>query len=156
MELEEEKGKEKKPWLFQPGQSGNPIKYTPDVVDKSLEYLQKWESLGDKVPSVIGLAVYLGRSRSTLYKWKEEEGKEEFKEIMELINTHQERTAWNKGLSGDFNARLTVLLLQNHGYSERQDFNHGGQEGSPPIKTKHVIEIVHADTGNKNTDTGED
>jgi hypothetical protein len=96
-----------------------PTHYSDEIVRKAAQYLIDYEDLGHAVPSVSGLSIYLGRPRSTIYQWASEEGKEEFLDILEQINAHQENVALSKGLKGDFNATIVKLLLGKHGYSDK-------------------------------------
>ena len=49
---------------------GRPSEYTDEVVKKSIYYLADgYKELGDIVPSVAGLACFLGKSRRVMYDW---------------------------------------------------------------------------------------
>ena len=81
------------------------------------------------VPSVVGLAVYLNVSKSTLYKWAEE-GRGTFSDTLELCNDKQHSMLMSKGLTGKFNSTITKLMLANHGHSEKTstDITSGGEK----------------------------
>lgn len=110
---------------------GRPTKYSAKVVEQTARYLQHYASYGDVVPSVVGLCSVLGVSRSTLYRWASEEGKEDFRDMLEAINEAQERAALNGGLSNDMNATIVKLILAKHGYSDKSQLEHSGLDGGP-------------------------
>lgn len=110
---------------------GRPSHYSDEIARKSRQYLQTYEELGDAVPSIAGLAIYLERSRSTLYEWSKQEDKKEFADILDTIVATQERVALSKGLKGDFNATIVKLLLGKHGYHEKVDQEVTGSGGGP-------------------------
>ena len=61
--------------------TGRPTDYTPALISRSYEYLKQFDNLSadDKeiIPSHAGLSDYIGISRSYMYKWAKEKGKEE-------------------------------------------------------------------------------
>ena len=106
--------------------AGIPTDYTPELVEKAKDYVANYTSYGDEIPSISGLSIYLGKSRGCINRWGSEEGKEEFKDILEEILSKQENVLINKGLTGDFNSNITKLVLGKHGYSDKQDLNATG------------------------------
>lgn len=117
---------------------GRPSKYTPEMVDKALDYLQNFHKHDDLIPSAAGLGFVLGVAKSTIYKWAEE--KPDFSDALALINQAQEKFLLRGGLSGDFNATIAKLALANHSYSDKQevaqDITSKGKEiGSLPMHT---------------------
>ncbi|GKX40439.1 hypothetical protein SOASR014_41780 [Pectobacterium carotovorum subsp. carotovorum] len=107
---------------------GRPSKFA-DSLAKAKEYLMGgYEAVGDVVPSVAGLACYLGISRSTAQEYAKED--KEFSGTLEAIKTMQENKLINKGLTGDFNPTITKLMLANHGYSEKQEVDHTSSDGT--------------------------
>ncbi|WP_166506701.1 DNA-packaging protein [Sodalis glossinidius] len=115
----------------------------PSELAQSLEkakayLLGDYEKLGDVVPSVAGLACYLGISRSTAQEYAKEN--EEFSGTLEAIKTLQENRLINKGLTGDFNATITKLMLANHGYSDKQELT-GKDGGALQVETRPLSEI---------------
>lgn len=104
-----------------------PTKYTPELLDKARDYLDNWETLGDVLPSHVGLAIHLSLGKSTLYDWGKEKNKAEFSDILENLLCLQERELLNKGLLGGFNATLTKLVLSKHGYSDKQAIEYSGE-----------------------------
>lgn len=107
---------------------GRPSKFAESLV-KAKEYLMGgYETVGDVVPSVAGLACYLGVSRKTVYEWVKEST--ELSDTLEGILAMQENKLINKGLNGDFNPTITKLMLANHGYSEKQEVDHKSSDSS--------------------------
>lgn len=101
---------------------GRPTDYTPELVAKAKSYLAiEFDLLGHSVPSVAGLSVHLGKSRSTLYAWAKEADKKEFSDILEAILAKQEQISLAKGLNGEFNSTIVKLLLGKHGYSDKAE-----------------------------------
>ena len=103
--------------------AGRPTDYNKSILEKSNNYIENYKDHNDMIPSVEGLVRVLGIARSTAYRWADEEGKEEFKDILENLNAAQARTLINKGLSGEFNANITKLVLGKHGFSEKQSIS---------------------------------
>ncbi|CAK6616142.1 TPA: DNA-packaging protein [Providencia stuartii] len=107
---------------------GRPSKFAESLI-KAKEYLMGgYETVGDVVPSVAGLACYLGVSRSTVQQYAKEN--EDFSGTLEAIKTLQENRLINKGLIGEFNPTITKLMLANHGYSEKQEVDHKSSDSS--------------------------
>jgi len=100
--------------------------YTPEMEAKALEYI---EGGYDTVPSVVGLAVYLKVSKSTLYKWAED-GHGTISDTLEYCNDKQHALLVAKGLKNEFNSTITKLMMSNHGYSEKTstDITTGGEK----------------------------
>lgn len=111
-----------------------------DCLVKAKEYLLgDYETFGDVVPSVAGLACYLGKSREAMYEYAR--NNKDFSDTLESIKTMQENKLINKGLTGEFNATITKLMLSNHGYSEKQEIDHQSSDGSmTPKQTKDLTD----------------
>ena len=99
--------------------AGRPTKYSPELLEKCWEYLDRYEEVGDVIPSQVGLQVYVGISNATLNLWKNQEGKKEFSSILDEITCKQQQCLLNGGLSGDFNSTIAKLILTKHGYSDK-------------------------------------
>lgn len=120
--------------------AGRPSDYSEEILTKAREYLDSCQDENSRVvdmeneekgyqkyknklvvnlPSVAGLALYLGVARSTVYKWADEH--EEFSDILEDILAEQEKRLIENGLSGDYNPQITKLVLGKHGYHDKQD-----------------------------------
>lgn len=161
--------------------TGRPIEYNPKIIDKANEYLEfcideqyDWtKTNGDKsvsyehriivrLPSIEGLARYLGVARSTVYKWKEEYP--EFSDILEEILSEQADRLISNGLSGDYNPTISKLILTKHGYSDKQEITGAdGKDLMPtPILASFNVQAHDGDEENleaqaENTrDTGRD
>lgn len=107
---------------------GRPSKLA-ESIEKAKEYLMGgYETVGDVVPSVAGLACYLGISRSTAQEYAKDNT--EFSGTLEAIKTLQENKLINKGLVGDFNPTITKLMLANHGYSDKAEIDNKSSDGS--------------------------
>lgn len=117
---------------------GRPSKYNEETQAKAEEYLLTGYLDNEGViPSVAGLACYLGVSRSTIQDWRKEHP--DFNETIEAIDVKQEHIALNGGLSGKYNSTITKLVLANHGYSDRIEQSHTSPDGT---MTPTRIEIV--------------
>ncbi len=97
-----------------------PTKYNYDVLQKAKDYLRSYEKHNHPFPSIVGLSNVLGIAKSTISAWKNDEDKHEFSDTLEKIKDQQHLTLLNKGLSGEFNASITKLMLYNFGYSDKQ------------------------------------
>jgi len=99
---------------------GRPTKLDENSYQAADNYLYGgWESEGDTVPSIEGLAISLRVSRSTVKLWASQD--ERFSATVEGIKSLQARKLINSGLSGDFNSNITKLLLNNHGYTDKSE-----------------------------------
>lgn len=107
-------------------QLGRPSKLTDELMNKAQDYADfGYEEQGDAVPSVAGLAVYLGVGRSTIY-----DNKSAFSDILEQIAQKQEQKLINGGLLGGFNATIVKMMLTKHGYSDKQVVDNTSSDGS--------------------------
>ena len=114
-----------------------PTKYNDAILEKANAYLIEWKEEGDMIPSVEALAGYLSISRKTLYNWGDEH--DEFLHILEEVNRLQAKTLINNGLSGNFNANITKLVLGKHGYSEKKELS--GVDGKELLPS--TIQIIN-------------
>lgn len=129
--------------------AGRPTSYTKKLVKAAWEYVNDgWIAAGDKVPTVAGLACEIGVARETCHAWAKDDDKE-FSHILQAIAQKQERELVNNGLTGDFAAPITKMMLTKHGYSDKVEQDHTSSDGS---MKPQVIEIVAAK--NPNTATG--
>ena len=105
---------------------GRPTKYNAELQAQADAYLFNW-SERDAVPSRVGLCCYLGISKSTSYEW--EAAHRQFSDTLAAVDTLQEHTAVNKGITGEFNSTIVKLVLANHGYSDKvqQDVTSNGE-----------------------------
>lgn len=125
---------------------GRPSQYTPKIVKAAWEYANGgWIAAGDKVPSVAGLACVIGIRRETCHAWASDP-ENEFSNILKVIAEKQERELVNNGLTGDFVAPITKMMLTKHGYSDRVEQDHTSSDGSmspqKPVDEKLVAALV--------------
>lgn len=139
---------------------GRPTIYNEEILNKTKEYVANAEDeevqqltgmsvkgtelyknkLNVKIPTIEGLALYLGISRETVYAWEKE--KPEFSDIIAQLRAKQANALISKGLSGDYNPTIAKVLLSKHGYKEQteQDITSAG---------KPIIQIA-SEIANKN------
>lgn len=98
-----------------------PTKYCDEILEKTREYLDEWRTTGDMIPSIESLALHLKINRATVYDWKSHEDKVLFSDMLDEILILQQKELLNNGLSGEFNASITKLVLTKHGYSDKVD-----------------------------------
>jgi hypothetical protein len=121
--------------------AGRPSDYTPEIASAAWEYVNGgWMTVGDKVPSVAGLACEIGIHRDTCYSWAEDEDKE-FSDILKAIAQNQERQLINNGLDGTFNPPITKMMLSKHGYSDKVENDHTSSDGTMSPKPT-TIELI--------------
>ena len=112
--------------------AGRPTKYSQEMVDKAQAYLDgEYEQGGKVIPSLCGLARYLGIASSTLDAWGKDPEKAEFSGILSEILQEQQTLLLNNGLTGKFNSAITKLALGKHGYSDKSENTHQGPDGQP-------------------------
>ena len=83
------------------------------------------------LPTIEGLAYFLGISRDTIYDWCKEH--KEFSYIIEDLRAKQAQELINKGLSGDYNPTIAKVLLTKHGYREGIDQTTNDKDLPTPI-----------------------
>ena len=117
---------------------GRPTKYNATIQKKADEYIKNLP-MDEVVHTVEGLADYIDVARSTVYKWRDEI--DEFSDTLETILRKQAKTLINNGLTGEFNAPMTKMLMNvNHGYRERSEVDNLSSDGSmTPQKIERVI-----------------
>jgi hypothetical protein len=99
--------------------------------EKAEKYLLgDWQSRAVKnvIPSVAGLACYLGFSRETMYQWAEQCPK--WKSLLSSINTLQEVKIIDGTLRDGWNANFAKMLMVKHGYTEKQEIDHTSSDGT--------------------------
>lgn len=111
---------------------GRPTKYNAELQEEADAYLFNWMER-DAVPSRVGLCCYLGISKQTSYEW--EKLYPEFLATLAAVDTLQEHTAVNKGITGEFNSTIVKLVLANHGYSDKQAVDLSSTDGSMSPRT---------------------
>jgi DNA-binding transcriptional regulator YhcF (GntR family) len=115
---------------------GRPTSYSDEIISKVVHYIEHYEELGDKIPSIAGLACELGVARETIHAWVKDPEKQEFSNIIKLMLSAQERKLANGGLDSSFNSTISKLILTKHGYSDRQELDHQSTDGTMNIKVQ--------------------
>ena len=125
---------------------GRPTTCSIEFQDKAWDYVNGgWEYAGHAFPSVVGLCDVLNVAKSTLYQWEKRE-EFEFADILRAIHSKQELVAFNKGITGEYNATIVKLLLGKHGYSDKQENTHNGNvsvEHTHAITDDVLERIIH-------------
>lgn len=142
--------------------AGRPTEYNEKVLEKAREYLAlcvdeqyDWtKTVGAstsyeykikvKLPSIEGLAKYLGIARSTVYEWKEIYS--DFSDILEEILAEQAERLINNGLSGNYNPTISKLILTKHGYSDKQETDITSDGKPLPILTAMNVHSHNSDS----------
>jgi hypothetical protein len=97
---------------------GRPSKYNDELLKQAENYMRGgWKEINDTIPSLAGLACYLGVSRETVNAWSNE--KPDFSDITTGILALQERELVNRGLLKEFDSGISKLILGKHGYSDK-------------------------------------
>lgn len=115
---------------------GRPTKYTPELLDAAREYLETYTEDGSPVPSVVGLALHIGITKSTCYEWAKHDDKREFSDILDQVSMMQEQKLISGGLVGEYNAPFAKMLMTKHGYSDKVDTDltsKGGAVSMPAV-----------------------
>ena len=106
---------------------GRPTKYCPEIIEKTQQYLDTYQDLGDVIPTIAGLACELHIARETIHAWVKEEGKEDFSNIIRELMSMQERMTLSGSMSGDLNSTISKLVLTKHGYSDKVEQKSSGE-----------------------------
>jgi len=125
---------------------GRPTKYSAKIQAKAEKYLASgYEEEGHVVPSIVGLASYLGLATSTVELWASQEDKPDFSGITGGVKQKQHNLLFANGLTGDFNPNIAKLMLTKHGYTDKQDIN---SENTHRVEIQEVRRtFVDADAG---------
>ena len=109
---------------------GRPTDYTDEILEKAREYLEKYESLGQVVPTIEGFAEHIGITRKTVYEWIKDDEKKPFCDIFEQILQKQALVLVNRGLVGEFNSPMAQMMLSKHGYIKETIQDNKSSDGS--------------------------
>ncbi len=135
--------------------AGQPTLYNDNILNKVQEYIVGCEDeeiqqltglsmkgtelyknvLKVKIPTIEGLAVYLGVHRDTLYAW--ESTHPEFSDILGKLRAIQADRLLNNGLAGTYNSTIAKVLLTKHGY--REGIEQTGKDGEKLIPDSKEI-----------------
>ena len=127
--------------------TGRPTKLTEELLAKAEDYVDNYEAYGDPVPTVVGLALEIGVSRSTCYLWAQED--ERFSDIFTRVEETQERGLVRGGLEGKYNPAITKMMLTKHGYSDKVEQDLTSSDGS---MSPTCIEITAPNADDDGTD----
>ena len=119
--------------------AGRPTDYNDEIISKVNAYI---DECPDELPSIVGLAIYLEVTKKTIYNWSKVEGREEFLHTLDKIEDAQHNIALNKGLTGDFNATITKLVLANHGYHDKSESDITIKEKDPNKRKSRIKELL--------------
>lgn len=95
-------------------------------------YLEAYQDQGEEIPTIAGLAIYLGIARDTVYDWGEKYP--EFSDKLARLLSVQKVALITNGLRGRYSSVIAKLLLAStHGMSDRAAVDHttGGQPFQP-------------------------
>lgn len=119
---------------------GRPSEYTKDILKLVKEYLSECQDeeiqlvkqansekgyemyenkLKVNLPTIEGLAIYLGINRDTIYDWCTKHP--EFSDMIDRLRMEQSNRLINNGLTGDYQPMIVKLLLGKHGYKEQSE-----------------------------------
>jgi hypothetical protein len=99
---------------------GRPTDYSEKFLQTAKSYLVNFETLGDVVPTIEGLADECGKGARTIYNWGE--ANPEFQAVLDQIIAKQGRLLQAKGLRKETDSGITKLLLSaNHDKREKSD-----------------------------------
>lgn len=114
---------------------GRPTKYNATMLKKAQEYLTGYDG---PIPSVAGLSLFLGVSKSTVYLWAQDN--KQFSDALDDIKSRQEVLLLQGGLTNVYNATIAKLIMAtNHGYSDKQQTELSGPGGEQiTFKVKFV------------------
>ena len=122
---------------------GRPTKYNEDMQQLADSYVYDWESIGDKIPSRVGLCRFIGINKTTSYEWAKVHP--DFSNTLGVIETLQEYVALNKGVTGEFNSTIVKLIMANFGYSDSSKIDHRSSDGSMSPKGKSLDDFYDED-----------
>lgn len=114
--------------------AGRPTDFHDDIPQMVLEYLGKEDVV---IHSKAGLCVHLECSEGALNNWLklptdtenliyENDSVLQLVRLISQLEMIQRRDLIEKGLTGDFNATITKVLLAKHGISEKIETEHSG------------------------------
>lgn len=127
---------------------GAPTKLTPELVERAEHYvIDGFIDEGEMVPSIAGLACYLGISKNSVYKYGELDS--DFLNTLEAIEVKQEKLLVNNGLAGKYNSTITKLMMSNHGYKESNKTELTGKDGQALDMS---LKVVFENDGEKSTE----
>lgn len=102
-----------------------------------------------QIPSIAGLAKFLGVSRETIYNWEKENT--EYFDTLSILRVEQETALITGGVSGQYNPNIVTLIMKKeHGYTEKIDLTTQGESiNYNNDKTNEIIAARQRRTGGK-------
>lgn len=125
---------------------GRPTKYNDELLRKGWEYLENYESLGHKIPTLAGLALAVDIDKETATRWGKDKNKSKFSKLVNHIKALQESRLIDNGLDGTFNASITKLCLAKHGYHDNPQQNQASSGIQVTINRDSVVLRSGSDT----------
>lgn len=119
---------------------GRPTKYEPEIIyPKIEEYISQCGREQTTLPTIEGLALYLGVNPDTLFEW--DKRYPEFSETLKRILALQKKQLIDDGLYGgkEVNAAMAIFLLKvNHGMREESPIQINQQFNSSEMKVNFI------------------
>ncbi len=110
--------------------AGQPTLFDDHMVEGAREYLTTFDDEMVSIPTIAGLSLHLEVSKATIFRWKEttehpeglvsSEIYSQFRDVLAELKSMAEDKLIKNGLTGDYNAAITKLMLTKHGYSDQQ------------------------------------
>ena len=119
--------------------AGRPTKYTNATCSMLDKYLETTGREQTKMPSVCGFAVFLGVNEDTLVEWGHKH--KEFSASLRKLMTLQQNQLIDDGIYGGKEVNSTIvklLLMNNHGYKERNDTTSGDKPLSGLVQVNYA------------------
>lgn len=111
--------------------AGRPTIYSDDMLARAKAYVDgAYQDVGDVVPTIVGLALYIGVATDTVYDWASQPEKSAFSDTLTRARQVQHQGLVNGGLSGTHNPAISKLMMANHGYSEKTQQDVTSSDGS--------------------------
>lgn len=115
-------------------EAGRPTSYNQVIINKAQEYLDQCMAHDAGLPSIVDLCLHIGINKATVYRWRKDEDKAIFCDILDRVEMMQESSLIKNGLSGDYNSTIAKMMMTKHGYSDKQELDHTSSDGSMSIK----------------------
>lgn len=125
---------------------GRPSDYRPEYIGKVDEYIATTGREQTTLPTLQGLAVFLGTSMTSVQRW--EAANPEFRLALDKLMAIQGEQLINDGIYGGKEVNSTIvklLLMNNHGMREKTDTDLRIKELPKPIVEVDVLQ----DEGNQ-------
>lgn len=105
-----------------------------ELFPKAQEYLHGGWRDHNTVPSIAGLACFLGYHRESILRWSKNHP-DTWGDLYAKINTLQECMLIDGGLDKSFQPNFAKLLMAKHGYSEKVEVDATSSDGSMTPKS---------------------